>query len=94
MKTKFLEHTFIISIHLISYQVNNYRTNRFHSISSKIIAFIRKMMWAGKKGLHPQYPKTLKTLLFIQSVESKKVTLDFKGQLGLTESLRANRIHI
>ena len=52
------------------------------------------MMWAGKKGLHPQYPKTLKTLLFIQSVESKKVTLDFKGHLGLTESLRANRIHI
>ena len=51
-------------------------------------------MWAGKKGLHPQYPKTLKTLLFIQSVESKKVTLDFKGHLGLTESLRANRIHI
>ena len=51
----------------------------------------------GKKGLHPQYPKTLKTLkplLFVQSVESKKVILDLKGQLGLMESLLANRIHI
>ena len=51
-------------------------------------------MWAGKKGLHPNYPKTLKTLLFLQSVESKKVILDLKGQLGLTESLLANKIHI
>ena len=94
MKNKFLDHTLIISIHLISYQINNYRTNRFHSISSKIIVFIGKRMWARKKGLHPNYPKTLKTLLFLQSVESKKVILDLKGQLGLTESLLANKIHI